>query len=94
MSDRVQTSDDELRAYLGGLGPDELVRRVVALAERDELALTALRAEAAAAAGTFDLAAFRKDLTARLRVPGYVDRRGSRPTVRAFLTDHPELIDR
>src|SRR5438876_62944 len=51
--------------------PDELVRRLVKLAERDEVALTALRAEAAAAAGTFDLAAFRKELTSRLRVSGY-----------------------
>jgi tetratricopeptide (TPR) repeat protein len=67
--------DEELRAYLRSLGPDELGRRLLLLAERDEVALTALRAEAAAAAGTFDLASFRKELTARLRVSGYLDRR-------------------
>src|SRR5438128_12626756 len=70
--------DDELLAYLLALRPDELVRRLLVLAERDEVALTALRAEAAAAAGTFDLAGFRKELTARLRVSGYLDRRGAR----------------
>lgn len=67
--------DEELQAYLRSLGPDELARRLLLLAERDDVALTALRAEAAAAAGTFDLASFRKELTARLRVSGYLDRR-------------------
>lgn len=66
--------NEELRAYLGSLGSDELARRLLVLAERDEIALTALRAEAAATAGTFDLASFRKELTARLRVSGYLDR--------------------
>jgi len=70
-----EESDEELRAYLRSLGPDELARRLLTLAGRDEVALTALRAEAAAAAGTFDLASFRKELTARLRVSGYLDRR-------------------
>lgn len=70
-------ADDDLHAYLLSLGPAELARRLVALAQRDEVALTALRAEASAAAGTFDLAGFRKELTSRLRVSGYVDRRGA-----------------
>jgi tetratricopeptide (TPR) repeat protein len=74
---RVVVVDDVLRRYLSSLGREELVRRLFALAERDEVALMALRAEAAAAAGTFDLAAFRKELTARLRVSGFVDWRGA-----------------
>lgn len=73
-----ETVAGDLRTYLRALGPDELVRRLLVLAERDEIALTALRAEVAAATGTFDLAAFRKELTARLRVSGYVDRRRAR----------------
>lgn len=67
--------DEELRGYLRSLGADELADRLLLLAERDEVALTALRAEAAAAAGTFDLASFRKELTAALRVSGHLDRR-------------------
>jgi tetratricopeptide (TPR) repeat protein len=70
-----QQLDEMVESYLRALEPDELVRRLLALAERDEVASTALRAEAAAATGTFDLAAFRKELTARLRVSGFVDRR-------------------
>jgi tetratricopeptide (TPR) repeat protein len=69
--------DDVLSAYLSSLDREELVRRVLALAERDEVALMALEAEAAAAAGTFDLRAFRKELTAQLRVSGYIDWRGA-----------------
>ncbi len=53
------------------------MRRLLALAERDEVALMALRAEAAAATGRFDLAGFRKELTARLRISGFVDWRGA-----------------
>lgn len=71
-----------MREYLRGLGKDQLVGRLLALAERDEVALATLRAEAAAAAGTFDLAGFRKELTARLRVSGYVDWRGARDYAR------------
>jgi tetratricopeptide (TPR) repeat protein len=66
-------SDKRLRAYLSGLSREELVARLLALAERDEVALTALRAEEAAASGKFDLAAFRKELTARIRISGFVD---------------------
>lgn len=47
--------DEPLREYLSSLDKDQLVLRLLALAERDELIGTALRAEAAAAAGTFDL---------------------------------------
>jgi hypothetical protein len=54
-----------------------LVRRLLALTARDDVALMALQAEAAAALGTFDLGAFRKELTARLRVSGFVDWRGA-----------------
>jgi uncharacterized Zn finger protein len=68
---------DELRDYLMTLEPEELVRRLLELADRDEAALTALHAEAAVAAGTFDLKAFRKVLTAELRVSGYVGWRGA-----------------
>lgn len=71
----TEERDEELREYLRSLGQDELARRLLVLAGRDEVALTALHAEAAAAAGTFDLASFRKELTARLRVSGYLDRR-------------------
>lgn len=68
---RVVVADDVLRRYLSSLAREELVHRLLALAERDEAALTALRAEAAADAGTFDLAGFRKKLTARLRISGF-----------------------
>ena len=70
-------SDERLRAYLSGLSREQLVARLLALAERDEVALTALRAEEAAASGDFDLTAFRKELTARIRISGYVDWRGA-----------------
>jgi hypothetical protein len=70
-------SDERLRAYLSGLSREQLVARLLALAERDEVALTALRAEEAAASGRFDLAAFRKELTARIRISGFVDWRGA-----------------
>ena len=69
--------DEQLRGYLSELSREQLVERVLALTERDEVALTALRAEVAAASGAFDLAAFRKELTARLRVSGFVDWRGA-----------------
>jgi tetratricopeptide (TPR) repeat protein len=59
------------------LSREQLVARLLALAERDEVALTALRAEQAAASGEFDLAACRKELTARIRISGYVDWRGA-----------------
>lgn len=74
----TEGSSDEIRAYLSGLSTDQLVDRLLAVAQRDEATETALRAEAAAAAGTFDLAAFKKELTARIRVPGFVDWRGAR----------------
>lgn len=70
-------SDDPLRDYLSGLSKGQLVDRLLALAERDEVALTALRAEQAAASGEFDLAAFRKELTARIRISGFIDWRGA-----------------
>ncbi len=70
-------SDERLHAYLWGLSREQLVARLLALAERDEVALTALRAEQAAASGEFDLAAFRKELTARIRISGFVDWRGA-----------------
>ena len=66
-----------LHEYLFSLSREQLVSRLLALAERDEIALTALRVEAAAFSGDFDLAAFRKELTARLRISGFVDRRGA-----------------
>ena len=70
-------SDERLRAYLSRLSKEQLVARLVALAERDEVALTALHAEQAATSGEFDLAAFRKELTARIRISGFVDWRGA-----------------
>ena len=70
-------SEDRLRAYLTALSRERLVARLLALAETDEVAMTALRVEAEAASGEFDLAAFRKELTQRLRVSGYVDWRGA-----------------
>jgi hypothetical protein len=39
-------ADDDLHAYLVALGSVELARRLLVFAERDEVALTALRAEA------------------------------------------------
>jgi uncharacterized Zn finger protein len=62
---------------LSRLSKEQLVARLVALAERDEVALTALHAEQAATSGEFDLAAFRKELTARIRISGFVDWRGA-----------------
>lgn len=70
-------SDERLREYLTALSREQLLARLLALAGRDEVALTALRAEAAAASGEFDLAGFRKELTARLRISGFVDWRGA-----------------
>jgi uncharacterized Zn finger protein len=69
--------DDGLRAYLSGLSKEQLVDRLLAPGERDEVAVTALRAEKAAASGDLDLAAFRKELTARMRISGFVDWRGA-----------------
>jgi hypothetical protein len=57
-----------VHAYLTGLEPEELVRRLVAIAERDEGLQLALVAEARAAAGILDLPALKKELTAMLRV--------------------------
>ena len=71
------SSDERLHAYLSGLSKEQLVDRLLALAERDEVALTAPRAEQAAASGEFDLAALRKELTARIRISGFVDWRGA-----------------
>lgn len=70
-------SGRQLRDYLSGLSREQLVDRLLALAERDEVALTTLRAEVATAAGELDLVTFRKELTARLRIAGYVDWRGA-----------------
>jgi tetratricopeptide (TPR) repeat protein len=70
-------ADEVLREYLATLDRDELVGRLLAVTARDEVAVTALRTEAAAASGTFDLPEFRKELTARLRVSGFVDWRGA-----------------
>lgn len=70
--------DANLHAYLAGLDREQLERRLLAIAARDEAALTALRAEAAAAAGGIDVAGLRKSLTAQLRVSGFIDWRGSR----------------
>jgi uncharacterized Zn finger protein len=76
--DRVGAeSDERLREYLAGLSREQLVDRLLALAAHDEVASTALRTEVAAAAGEFDLAGFRKQLTARMRVSGFVDWRGA-----------------
>jgi hypothetical protein len=71
----TDAQDADVVDFVHGLDRHDLERRLLALAARDEVAQTALRAEAAAAAGTFDLAAFRKELTARLRVSGFLDRR-------------------
>jgi uncharacterized Zn finger protein len=70
-------SDERLREYLSGLSREQLVDRLLALASRDEVVSTSLRAQAAAAAGEFDLAGFRKELTARMRVSGFIDWRGA-----------------
>jgi uncharacterized Zn finger protein len=81
--------DADVLDFLGGLEHDELVRRLVALSARDEVALMALRAEAAAAAGRFDLAAFRKELTARLRISGFLDHRQAK----AYAQRAEEILD-
>jgi uncharacterized Zn finger protein len=75
--DVPSSPDERLRAYLSGLSKEQLVARLVALAERDEVVSTTLRAEQAAASGEFDLAAFRKELTARIRISDFVDWRSA-----------------
>lgn len=72
-----QASGEPIREYLSSLRREQLVDRILALAAHDDVALTALRAEAAAASGEFDLAAFRKELTQRLRVSGFLDWRAA-----------------
>lgn len=60
--------DDAIARYLGTLDHDDLVRRLSALAARDDALRLALTAEAEAAAGTIDLRSLKKSLTAQLRV--------------------------
>jgi hypothetical protein len=79
------SSDERLHAYLSGLTREQLVARLLALAERDEVALTALRAEEAAVSGAFDLAAFRKELTARIRISD-LSTGAARPVTRSGCT--------
>lgn len=66
---------DELRAYLRAAPPERLVDLVLDLAARDPGALLRLRTEAAAAAGTVDVAALRKELTRAIAIRGFVDYR-------------------
>jgi Family of unknown function (DUF6880) len=65
-----QPSDDRelVRVYLAGLEQDELVRRLVAIADRDEGLQLGLITEARAATGTLELGTLKKELTAWLRV--------------------------
>jgi len=57
-----------IRERLSSLGHDELVERMLALAERDDALRLALVAEAQAASGELDVKELRKQLTAKLRV--------------------------
>ncbi len=61
-------SSNELERYLQTLDRDELTRRLLALAQRDESLRLALTAEAEAASGSLDLRRLKKELTAQLRV--------------------------
>jgi tetratricopeptide (TPR) repeat protein len=60
--------DDEISRYLGTLEHADLVRRLRAIAERDEPLRLALTAEAEAAAGSIDLRRLKKELTVQLQV--------------------------
>src|SRR4051794_35555424 len=65
-----QPSDDRelVQAYLAGLEQDELVRRLIVIADRDEGLQLGLVTEARAATGTLELGALKKELTGWLRV--------------------------
>lgn len=62
--------DAELARYLGGLEPDELVRRLLAAARRHEDIRFGLESEAGAVTGSFDVAAAKKRLTAQVAIRG------------------------
>jgi len=62
--------DAELERFLGGLEPEELVRRLLAVSRRHEDVRFGLESEAGAAVGTFDLAAAKKQLTAQVAIRG------------------------
>ncbi len=74
----VEGRPDELRAHLLAASPEHLADLVLELAERDPGTLLRLRTEAAAAAGTVDVAALRKELTRAIAIRGFVDYRGAR----------------
>lgn len=63
-------SDDRelIRKRLSSLGHDELVERMLGLAERDDALWLVLAAEAKAVSGELDVKELRKQLTAKLRV--------------------------
>ena len=68
----IDPTDLELvRSHLAGLEGSELVERLIALATRDEGLELALVTEARAAAGSFELAELKKQLTAQLRVSSH-----------------------
>ena len=75
-------SDEEILAYLQGLPPAELARRVLELSLDDRAALLGLRAETQAATGTLDVAALRREISSGLRVAGFVDWRRAREYAR------------
>jgi hypothetical protein len=65
-----QPPDDRelVRVYLAGLEQDELIRGLIAIADRDEGVHLGLAAEARGATETLELADLKKELTAWLRV--------------------------
>ena len=73
----VEEPADEVRAHLLAAPPERLADLVLELAERNPGALLRLRTEAAAAAGTVDVAALRKELTRAIAIRGFVEYRGT-----------------
>lgn len=74
--------DAELERFLGGLEPEDLVRRLLAVSRRHEDVRFGLESEAGAAVGTFDLAAAKKQLTAQVAIGASSSRRGRRARTR------------
>ena len=71
-------SDEEILTYLESLPAAELARRVVRLSKDDRAAWFGLGAEAQAATGVVDVAALRREISAGMRVSGYLDWRRAR----------------
>ena len=85
-----EPEDDLIRRQLESLSHDQLVARLLSLAQRDDALRLALVAETEAAGGELDLRALRKDLTAQLRV---TDRTYDRRYARRYAGEVEEALD-